>query len=417
MRQTISVRYFARRMRVNGEGKVPIYMRIVIGGQRLSIPTKIHVRNDDWTGERIKGTHEDAKTLNQCLNAFTLRAFDLQRELMEEGRAITIDNIKCKWYGLSMDRPRMFLPIFYRHNQQVKALVGKEFSPLTFERYETSYRHTRSFLQWKYGNDDIDVRDLQFQFIADYEFWLKAVRRCSHNTTVKYLSNFRKIVNICRKNGWIDKDPFVGFKMVKRQTEPTFLNQEELMSIIEREFTNQRTTEVRDIFVFCCFTGLSYVDVERLTSDNITTGVDGEKWIWTKRKKTDTPTRVPLLPMAQAILDRYRNHVVCTWRNRLLPVGGNQKINIHLKDIAAACGIKKKVTFHTSRHTFATTVTLANGVPIETVSKLLGHRNLKATQHYAKVLDMKISEDVARLKMKYAVDTISQAPPTSSAPD
>jgi site-specific recombinase XerD len=402
MRQTISVRFYARKSRPNIEGLVPIYMRIVIGLERISMITKIHCKPQDWNGEKIKGQSEETRKFNECLNGFKLRAFDLQRELMTEGKPITLENMRCKWDGVSLEKPRMLMEIFAQHNRQMKDLVNKEFSPLTMERYDTSYRHTQSFIRWKFQKDDIDIKDLKFEFIADYEFWLKTVRNCEHNTTVKYLSNFKKIIHICMNNGWLAKDPFVGFKMNKREIERPFLVQEELDAIINKDFPIQRVAQVRDIFVFCCYTGLSYVDVERLTSEDLATGIDGEKWIWTRRQKTDTATRVPLLPPAFAILEKYKNHPLCLRCSKLLPVSSNQKMNMYLKEIADACGITKKMTFHTSRHTFATTVTLSNGVPIETVGKMLGHRNLKTTQHYAKILDKKVSDDMAKLRMRYA---------------
>ncbi len=403
MRLTIAVRFYARKARAKQDGLAPVYMRVVIGLQRLSLHTNIHVKPSDWTGEKIGGTSEEAKKLNKCLEAFKLRAFDLQRELMTEGRPITIENMKCKWDGVSLDKPRMLMEIFDQHNKQMAQLVNKEFSPPTLERYETSYRHTQSFLQWKYKKDDIDIKEMKFELIADYEFWLKTVRNCEHNTSVKYLSNFKKIVHICMNNGWLSHDPFVGFKMAMREIERPFLVQEELDAIIEKDFPIQRIVQVRGIFVFCCYTGLSYADVEKLTNDDITTGIDSEKWIWTNRQKTDTPTRVPLLPPALALLEKYKDYPICVRRKRLLPVSSNQKMNKYLKEIADACGITKKMTFHTSRHTFATTVTLSNGVPIETVGKMLGHRNLKTTQHYARILEKKVREDMGALRNKYRV--------------
>ena len=293
------------------------------------------------------------------------------------------------------------MEVFEEQNAQMKALVGHEFSPLTLERYTTSKKHTQEFMKWKYKVDDMDIRKLNYQFMTNYEFWLKSVRRCDHNTSMKYLSNFKKIVNICIKSGWGDRDPFVGFKMTKREVERPFLVEEELNRIIEKTFLMPRMSQVRDIFIFCCYTGLAYADVEKLTREEITTGIDGEKWIWTSRQKTESTTRVPLLPPALEILDRYKDDPQCLIKKRLLPVLSNQKMNTYLKEIADACNITKKMTFHTARHTFATTVTLTNGVPIETVSKMLGHRNLKTTQHYAKILDLKVSEDMGVLRAKF----------------
>jgi site-specific recombinase XerD len=320
---------------------------------------------------------------------------------MTEGKSLTIDSIKNKWFGIVTERPRMLLEIFEHHNRQMKELIGQEFSPLTFERYTTSKKHTHDFMKWKYNVDDMNIKDLNYEFITDYEFWLKSVRKCDHNTTMKYLSNFKKIVNICLKNGWLPKNPFFGYKMTKREVERPFLTHEELTAISIKTFLAPRINQVRDIFLFSCYTGLAYADVKKLSRSEISTGIDGEKWIFTHRQKTESATRLPLLPPAQEILDRYAEHPQCLNEGRLLPVLSNQKMNGYLKEIADMCGITKKMTTHTARHTFATTVTLTNGVPIETVSKMLGHRNLKTTQHYAKILDLKVSEDMKSLRSKF----------------
>lgn len=411
MRQTISVKFFARRDRAKEDGLVPIFMRIGIGLKRINIITKIYVKPADWSVQncKLKTNNEESRRINKMLEGFKLKAFDHQRELMTEGKEITLDNLKAKWYGTSMERPRMLMEVFKQHNAQMKALVNREFSPLTLERYETSYRHTLEYMKWKFQIEDIDIKKLNYEFIADYEFWLKSQRKCDHNTSVKYLSNFKKIVHICIKNGWLDRDPFVGFKMTKREVERPFLVNEELKRIIAKQFVAPRINQVRDIFIFCCYTGLAYADVEKLTREEITAGIDGEKWIWTSRQKTDTATRIPLLSQALEILDRYKDDPQCAIKERLLPVLSNQKMNTYLKEIADACDISKKMTFHTARHTFATTVTLSNGVPIETVGKMLGHRNLKTTQHYARILDLKVSEDMKNLRNRLNTKSVTPA--------
>jgi site-specific recombinase XerD len=400
MRQTISVKFFARKDRAKEDGSVPIFMRIGIGIKRINIITKIYVKPADWSVQncKLKTNNEESRRVNKMLEGFRLKAFDLQRELMDEGKEISLDHIKAKWYGTSAERPRMVMEVFKQHNEQMKALINQEFSPLTFERYETSFRHTLEFMKWKYQIEDIDIKRLNYEFISNYEFWLKSERKCDHNTTVKYLSNFKKIVHICIKHGWLDKDPFVGFKMTKREVERPFLVSEELTRIFNEDFKMPRLRQVRDIFIFCCYTGLAYADVKKLTREEITTGIDSTKWIWTSRQKTETTTRVPLMDRALEILERYKDDPQCVNQGRLLPVLSNQKMNNYLNEIADACGITKKMTFHTARHTFATTVTLSNGVPIETVSKMLGHRNLKTTQHYARILDLKVSEDMNKLR-------------------
>ncbi len=405
MSASMNILFYAKKTKTTTEGLVPLYMRVTIDGNRFEISTKRYVKIEQWSAQasRMKGNHEEAKQINSLLDAFKMKAYEYQREILNEGKELSVETLKNKWFGIVTERPRMLLEIFAHHNKQMQELIGQEFSPLTFERYTTSKKHTHGFIKWKYNVDDMNISDLNFEFITDYEFWLKSVRKCDHNTTMKYLSNFKKIVNICLKNGWLPRNPFLGYKMTKREVERPYLSQEELQRISEKTFVAARINQVRDIFLFCCYTGLAYADVKKLSRAEIATGIDGEKWIFTHRQKTESATRLPLLPPAQEILERYKDHPQCINEGLLLPVLSNQKMNTYLKEIADACDITKKMTMHTARHTFATTVTLTNGVPIETVSKLLGHKNLKTTQHYAKILDLKVSQDMSMLRTKFTV--------------
>lgn len=260
--------------------------------------------------------------------------------------------------------------------------------------------HTRNFILWKFQVSDLDASRINYDFVSDYAFWLKSIRNCNHNSTMKYLSNFKKIVLLCMKQGWLQKDPFLGFKLTRREVERAFLTKLELQDIASRQFATERLNYVRDIFLFSCFTGLAYADVKKLKRSEIVIGIDGEKWVITKRQKTDISSRIPLLSASLEILAPYENHPQCMNEGRLLPVLSNQKMNAYLKEIADLCGINKNLTFHIARHTFATTVTLSNGVPIESVSKMLGHKNLRTTQHYAKILDKKVSEDMIALRKR-----------------
>lgn len=201
-------------------------------------------------------------------------------------------------------------------------------------------------------------------------------------------------------NGWLSKDPFLSYKAKLKVVERPYLTKEEIQAIYEKEFASERLNQVRDIFLFSCYTGLAYVDVKKLSKSHVNIGIDGDRWIFTHRQKTDTSTRVPLLPLAQELILKYEGHPECVNSNVLFPVLSNQKMNSYLKEIVNVCGINKELTFHIARHTFATTVTLSNGVPIESVSKMLGHTNIKTTQHYAKILDKKVSDDMSILKSK-----------------
>jgi site-specific recombinase XerD len=318
------------------------------------------------------------------------------------GSDISIDTLREIITGKKTES-KMLLEVFKHHNEQMEKLVGIDFAPGTMERYNTALIHTREFIQWKYKQDDIGINKLSYEFVSEMEFYFKTIRKCCHNTSVKYISNVKKIVNICIKNGWLQRDPFFGYKMCKKEVIRAFLTKGEIEAVYRKIFPTDRLTLVRDIFIFSCFTGLSYADIEKLKRSEIIVGIDGDKWISTTRQKTETASRIPLLPTAIEILEKYKDHPKCVNQGLILPILSNQNMNGYLKEITDMVGIEKRLTFHCARHTFATTVTLTNGVPIETVSKMLGHTNLKTTQQYAKIVDLKVSEDMRTLKNKFSL--------------
>lgn len=404
MKTKVSILFYAKKSKAAANGLVPIYTRITINGKRIELSTNRFVEIFKWSTEagKMKGTSEEARSINNHLDLLKSQIRDAEMELIHKKIAVTTETIKNKLLGVD-ERARMLIPIFQDHNNKIKELVGKEYAPGTLERYKTSLRHTVDFLKWKYNLEDIDITKIDYAFITDYEFYLRSVRNCANNTTVKYIKNFHKIIKICIDNDWITKNPFSNYKAKLKEVEREYLSEDEIQSLINKEFTIDRLSLVRDIFVFSCFTGLAYVDVKNLTSNNINYGIDGEKWIFTHRQKTESASKIPLLPIPEMIVEKYKDHPQCSNQNKVLPILTNQRMNSYLKEIAAACNINKELTFHIARHTFATTVTLTNGVPIESVSKMLGHKNLKTTQHYAKILDRKVSEDMLVLRDKFKV--------------
>jgi site-specific recombinase XerD len=405
MKTKVSILFYAKRAKASVNGLVPIYTRITINGKRIELSSNRFVEMSKWSTEagKMKGNSEEARSINSHLDMLRIQIIDMQMELLHKKIPVTTETLKSKILGVD-ERQRMLIPIFQDHNNKIKELVGKEYAPGTLERYKTSLKHTIEFIQWKYSVSDIDIKNIDHAFITDYEFFLRSIRKCANNTAVKYIKNFKKIVKLCISNGWLDKDPFVNYKAKIREVEREFLSQEEIQTIYEKVFVTERLNQVKDIFVFACFTGLAYIDVKQLTLSNISIGIDGGKWIFTHRQKTETASRIPLLPIPQELIQKYATHPQCLNENKLLPVLSNQKMNSYLKEIADVCGIKKDLTFHIARHTFATTVTLTNGVPIESVSKMLGHTNIKTTQHYAKILDKKVSEDMQILRDKFTID-------------
>ena len=402
MNSAVSILFYIKRAKINVNGVCPIYTRVTINSKRFEFSTNKFISPDKWSteGAKVKGNSEDARSINNQLDIIKNQIMDAEKRLYKKEILINSENLRNELFGIK-ERERLLIPIFTEHNRKIKELVGSEYAPGTLERYETSLKHTKDFLQWKYRVSDIDIEKIDHAFITEYVFYLRTERKCANNTAVKYIKNFHKIINICLANGWLTKDPFANYKAKVKEVVREFLTEQEIQSLMEKEFVSERLELVRDIFVFSCFSGLAYIDVKQLSKDNIVLGIDGDKWINKNRQKTDTNSKIPLLPTAQYILDKYANHPVCVNEDKLLPIFSNQKMNAYLKEIATVCGINKELTFHIARHTFATTVTLSNGVPIETVSKMLGHTNLKTTQHYAKILDKKISEDMQVLKAKF----------------
>lgn len=409
MNKTFSLLFYVKKAKTVANGTAPIYLRITIDGKITELATKRYIQPEKWNSaaQKVTGSSEEVKALNAYLKTLEQQVYEAQHQMLKDKSVITAESLKHKLHG-SEERQQTLIPIFEDHNKKVEALLNDEFAPGTLERYKTSLKHTVDFLLWKYNVSDIDIKKIDHAFVTEYEFYLRSIRKCNNNTAVKYIKNFGKIIRICIANGWLDKNPFVNYKSKVKEVERAYLVQEEIQAISDKEFATERLNQIKDIFLFSCFTGLAYIDVKKLTKNNITIGIDGEKWIYTNRQKTDTRSNIPLLPMAEEIIAKYKEHPQCLNEGKLLPVLSNQKMNSYLKEMADVCGINKELTFHIARHTFATTVTLTNGVPIESVSKMLGHKNLRTTQHYAKILDRKVSEDMKALREKISFSKIQR---------
>ncbi|AEM72337.1 integrase family protein [Allomuricauda ruestringensis DSM 13258] len=396
----VSLLFYLRKYKKDRVGRSTIYIRITVNGRRSEFSTgrKIYPNTWDATNGKVLGFSQKVRQLNSQLMKIRTDLFRHADKLKDKGRPLTAVSLKNSYLGV--DKPsKMLLEIFQEHNERVEKLVGKDFAPGTAERYKTAKSHLAEYLQNELRKKDIPVVDVDHSFISGFEYYLKTKRKCSHNTAIKYVVNFKKIIRIAYANGWIKTDPFANWKARLKTVEREFLTDEELQRLMDHPFTNERLEHVRDCFVFCCFTGLAYADVKKLTHDDFVIGIDGDLWINTKRTKTKTKSNIPVLPTALMILEKYE-HSPLLADKKVLPVLTNQKMNAYLKEIADLSGINKHLTTHLARHTFATTVTLSNGVSIESVSKMLGHKSLRTTQHYAKILNRKVSEDMQLLKKK-----------------
>lgn len=404
MRTQVNLLFYLKKRATYKSGPVTIYLRFTIEGQRTEVSTGKNCEPTRWNGQagRATGTKEDVRTLNAYLDMLQAKAQELHNLMTINEDEVTAETLKNRFIG-KVEKARTLVAVFEDHNAKMESLLGQEFEKSTLQRYKTCLMHTKDFMQWQYNVSDLAVKKINFAFLNDFEYYLRSVRKCGNNSAIKYIKNLGKVVRICLGNGWLTVDPYLNYKPKQKAVHREVLTKEELQRIYKKKFGVERLDVVRDIFVFCCYTGLAYVDVHKLKRSELVKGIDGNLWIYTHRQKTDTLSRIPVLPIALAIIKSYDKHPQCIAEDTLLPVMTNQKMNAYLKEIANIAKVKKFLTFHIARHTFATTITLNNGVPIESVAKMMGHTSIKTTQIYAKVMDHKISSDMQQLQNKLTV--------------
>jgi integrase len=378
-----------------------IYLRVTVDGVPKETSTKKKWNLKNWNQDlcRAIGTKEDAKTINYFLDSLTTKINHFIREREALGERLTSTKIIDFVNGINVSKAKV-LEEFDEHNKEIYALVPTEYAKGTYERYVTARSHVQEFIVYKYKRKDLEFRELNYEFISDYAFYLKTVRKCSNNTTLKYISNFKKIVLRAIAKDIIPKDPFNSFKGKKTKIKKYPLTSTELALLENKVFESERLTTVRDIFIFQCYTGLAYIDVYQLKKEDIRQGIDGKLWIISKRQKTKSNTDIPLLPKAIEILEKYKSHPTCIKRQSVLPVKSNQKMNEYLQEVADLSGVVTKLNTHKARRTFASTVTLNNGVSMHVVKELLGHQSIKETEKYAITEQESISREMNELNNK-----------------
>ncbi len=398
----VSHLFFIKRTKLLKNGEAPVFLRITVDNKREELGLGRSIDPRLWSAEKngAVGISTVAKDMNWYIEDITFRLKKIAQEFSKEEKEITALTIKKALLGIDDDEIKV-LQLFQEHNERMTKLVGKDYTGSTLQRYKTCKMHVQDFIRYKYQKEDIPVKKLDFSFMTDFLFYLKTIRNQGHNTAIQYIKNFKKIVHLAMANGQLRIDPFINFKMSQKRIDKGFLTQDELQRVLNEDLEIDRLVFVRDCFIFGCFTGLAYSDLKTLAPKNIMVGTDGKLWITIRRKKTDKVCNVPLLPAALQILEKYADHPYCLKRNVLLPVFSNQKLNGYLKEIATICKINKELTSHMARHTFATTVTLNNGIPIESVSKMLGHSSIKMTQNYARLLDNKVGRDMDTIAARY----------------
>lgn len=400
---TFGVAFYLKKQKTTQAGKSPIYARITVNGRRIEISVKHSIEDNNWNATKgmAKGSREEIVKLNKYLDQFKAGIIDSYQQLLLQKKFITAELLKEKVTGGDQAEFTLCKLMEYHNSDQ-----GQLLEPGTMKNYYTTQKYIKEFIKERFKTSDKYLSELSYKFITDFEYYLrnrtpeKGQKALNNNGLMKHIERFCKMINLAVRLEWIDRNPFHAYQLKFDKVEREYLTKDELARIEAKKFNIVRLQVVQDLFVFSCYTGLAYIDVFNLTPANLIEKSKNNIWIMTNRQKTNEPVKVPLLPKALAIVEKYKGHPQALAERKVLPTLSNQKLNSYLKEIADTCDITKPLTFHIARHTFATTVTLTNGVPIETVSKLLGHSKLTTTQIYAKVVESKLSDDMAQLSKR-----------------
>ncbi|WP_321373425.1 site-specific integrase [uncultured Draconibacterium sp.] len=398
MRLTINFIVKKARQKINGE--IPVYVRFTLDSKRVELSTGIYCHPDKWdeSGQHFSGRNERAQILNNRLSKIQNEIQDHYNLLKSSGEDFDVITIENRIRNI--DDSEGILKVFDYYLKNMHEKLGKSYSHETYKHYKSSRKRLGEFVKKFSKRTDYPVEKVDYKFLEAFDVFLKKEYKVHQNTAWNYHKHTRRVLNLAVSMDLIEKNPYKKYKVPLAETNRDFLTATELHAIQDKEIKIQRLDAIRDIFVFACYTGLSYSDIAKLHKDHLRIGIDKNEWIFIDRTKTNNRCRIPVLPVAKFILEKYQNTSHYKVKGLLLPVLTNQKMNSYLKELADICGVNKELTMHMARHTFATTVTLSNGVPLETVSKILGHTNLKTTQIYAKILDQKISDDIKQLQSK-----------------
>ena len=395
---SFSVLFYIRKTKLNRQGEAPITLRITVNGVRSEAYTHRFILPERWHAAkgRAIGKSASCRELNLYLDTVQSRIFGLRTAMEAEGACITADSVLNRYLGKDTPQRHSLLQLFREHNERCEKLKGKDFAPGTVDRYTTSYNHTLDFIRKTYHKDDVFLEEVDYTFLENYELYFKTVRNCCHNTAVKYIKNFKKIIRLAIKKGLLQKDPFVDIKYKLDKVEPDYLENTEIQALFQKPIAIPRLEEVRDCYLFSCFTGLAFSDAKQLKPEHLISDHNGRIWIRKHRQKTGNMCIIPLLDIARQIIEKYKDHPYCKATGYLLPIKSNQKMNAYLKEIMDICGIRKKITTHTARHTFAT-YAYNCGVSLESLAKMLGHSNTNMTRHYAHIMELTIFEEMKQI--------------------
>lgn len=391
-RSTFKTLFYIKKTAVrNSDGKAPIMVRITIDGQDVVFSSKLFVTPSLWKGGAASGKSAEAVEINSQLNEVTARLTNHYHRILREEDFVTAEKLRNAFLGIGV-MENCILKDFRQMNEEFGRMVEKKLrARSTYNKYMTVYKHFENYLWEKKKRTDMAYKELTKDIIDGFDSYLRNEKGLSANTLWIYTMPILSLTEKAWRHGIVHTDPFGEYRLEMQETDRGYLTEEELKTIANTLFTNRQTNLVRDMFLFGCFTGLSYIDIKTLTYDKICRmDFDGEEWIITRRTKTKVSSNVPLMDIAKELIGRYKG---LAKGNLVFPMPSNSVCNEHLKKIAEACGINKQITFHMSRHSFATTVYLCNGGTIEALSKILGHKHISTTQIYAEVTNKMVSSD------------------------
>lgn len=392
--EKISILFVINQAKTNQKGICPIYCRITINKERKQFSTGNSINPKDWNSKKQIAESKliDYKVLNGQLSLIKQKINNIYFKLQIENETIKVENIIDSYFQKPSKKEDSVISYLNKDLDKLKKLIGKDLKQSTWNKFNYAYNDVASFIKFSFKKKDIPLNELNLNFLEEFEYYLKTEKNNKQVTLNKTIQRFRKPIKNAISEGYLDKDPFLMYKASRVKKEIVFLTSNELNKLENHSFEQTRLSQVRDLFVFCCYTGLAYNEMTNLKSENISIGFDNMEWIQMKREKTFKQIAIPILPKAKSILNKYDN---------TLPKFSNQKVNSYLKEIAAIVGINKKITHHVARKTFASTVLLYNDVPMEIVSELLGHTNMTITQEsYGKIVSRKVSEAILNLTKK-----------------
>ncbi len=402
-RKLFSVLFFVKKSRVLKNGESPIIVRITYGGQVTEFQSGRTTPLSQWSQTKgcVVGKDRKSNEINMFIEMVRVKLYNIQQEFERTGELYNVNTIRDTFRG-NGPKARTLYSVFKEHNDKCRELIGVDYELITIRRYDNCLKYLVETIKRQYGKDDIYLTEINGELVRNFEHYLKVDRGCAQNTVIRYMKCFKKITNLAIANEWMSRDPFAGIKFHEQKVVKEFLTQDEIARLVQKEFESDRLDLVRDVFVFCIFSGLAFVDVLNLRPEHITTDHNGKQWIRKSREKTDIMCNIPLLQIPQMILEKYKGHPKCEQKGVLLPVMANQNMNNYLKEIATLCGINKRLTTHVARHSFASSVALANKVSLSNVAKMMGHTTTRMTHHYAKVMDSSIMDDMQCVESNFS---------------